>query len=291
MVYAFLLNLCHAVAVLHASRAAEIEAQLEILAMFVTDSNLTTHDNQCALQGNQRVAEKCHLQNAVYTSNGETTVLFQHAAHFTAWKWRVEYQIYGKFCKTDCVAYFCVLVGGCCQRIVWDYERSTNTLIAKTGVVAARLAAACIALGDRAGLPDAWQKYGECLSNLWQTFGKNFWKSHIFGNIEFYYKIAIFSQYWLHNFLQFTFFRTLNFLGLTIKKWSVYGVQHACSGDEIYLPFGLDQLFSMWAESPQGSNFERQRGEKTKGAAGRKNNAKWAKMLNHWPMIELFSVN
>jgi len=62
------------------------------------------------------------------------------------------------------------------------------------------------------------RNYGKCLSNLWQIFGKKILKMAIFWQYGFFItKLQFFGNI---DFISY-FFRTLNFLCLTIKTRSV----------------------------------------------------------------------
>jgi len=55
------------------------------------------------------------------------------------------------------------------------------------------------------------KKYGKCLSNLWQIFGKKLLKMAIFlATLLFHYKIAIFSNIDFIVFCNSYFFHTFN---------------------------------------------------------------------------------
>jgi len=66
------------------------------------------------------------------------------------------------------------------------------------------------------------RKYGKCLSNLWQMFGKKIMKmAKLLAILIFHYKMATFWQYWYYSFCNSYFLHTIKFLSLTIKKKSV----------------------------------------------------------------------
>ena len=81
------------------------------------------------------------------------------------------------------------------------------------------------------------RKYGKCLSNLWQMFGKQLSTTAIFlALLIFHYKTAIFLAILISYLFAIDIFSMLsNVLSLTIKNGLLYVNQNVCSVDEIYV--------------------------------------------------------